>query len=214
MTQPTQPSTSASSSPIIPDAALTTSSPPQTQGSDSLYAIGIQAEDIAGEIALASELLESDDPEERQAAIDLVEHFLAAEEHTHSLLMEKSEKIVHYIETLRAQSALRKQRAKDLNALADADERRANKLFDYMTNVLTRINPTKTKFSLPYHELTSRAVNDRVEIIDDELIPDDLMAETVKVTRRPDKDAIKQAIREGRNVVGAKLVSYRSWSIK
>lgn len=215
--RPTQPSTSVNSSPAPLDGPLTTSSPPSPplkQGPDSLYSLGIQAQDIAGEIALAAELLESDDPEEQQAAVDLIEHFLEAADHTQSLLMEKSDKIAYYIEILRAQSSFRKQQAKRLADLAAADERRADKLLSYMTGVLSRLQPAKTKYSLPTHELTSRAVNDKVEVLDEELIPDDLMVETVKVTRKPDKDAIKAAIRQGREVVGAKLVSYRSWTLK
>lgn len=208
---------SASSNPNPQSVALTTSSPQQhqlAQGPESLYALGIQAQDIAGEIALAVELLESDDPEERQAAIELVEHFLEAADHTQSLLMEKSDKIAYYIDILRAQSDFRKQQASRLADLAAADARRADKLLTYMTAVLSRLHPDKLKYSLPSHELTSRAVNDKVEVIDEDLIPDDLMSEQVKVTRRPDLKAIKQALREGRQIAGAKLVSYRSWSIK
>lgn len=211
------PSTSASSN-LAPHAEPPTTSSlqlaPPKQGPDSLYAIGIQAQDIAGEIALAADLLESEDLEEQQAAIGLIEQFLEAAEHTQSLLMEKSDKIAYYIEILRAQSTFRKQQSKRLADLAAADERRADKLLTYMTAVLSRIHPAKTKYSLPTHELTSRAVNDKVEILDEELIPDDLMVETVKVTRSPDKAAIKAAIHQGRDVIGAKLTSYRSWSLK
>lgn len=218
---PTPPSTSASSLPEPLDVPLTTYSPlspPLSQGPDTLYSIGIQAQDIAGEIALAADLLESDDPEDRQAAVELIEHFLDAAEHTQSLLMEKSDKIAYYIEILRAQSAFRKQQSKRLAELAAADERRADKLLSYMTTVLQRINPSKTKYSLPTHELTSRAVNDKVELIPNPYgeydIPDDLMTTKVTETITPDKAAIKQALKQGRDVPGARLISYRSWSIK
>lgn len=135
-------STSASFNPEALDVLPTTSlppSPPQLQGSDSLYVLGIQAQDIAGEIALAVELLESDDPEEQQAAIHLVEHFLEAADHHQSLLVEKSDKIAHYIDVLRAQSDFRKQQAARLTDLAAADARRADKLLSYMTGVLGRV---------------------------------------------------------------------------
>lgn len=209
-----QPSTSASSQLATLDAVPITSSlpsPPQAQGPDSLYAIGIQAQDIAGEIALASELLESDDPAEQQAAIDLIEHFLEAAEHTQSLLMEKSDKIAHYIDILRAQSDFRRQKSKRLAELADDDARRADKLLGYMTGVLGRLKPDKTKYSLPTHELTSR-ISTSVNIIDEDLIPDDLF--TVKVVKTPNKTAIKKAIETGKPVLGAELNTKRSWSLK
>lgn len=212
--QPTRLSISANLKPETPDAAPTTSSlpsPPQLQGSDSLYVLGIQAQDIAGEIALASELLASDDPEEQQAAVQLIEHFLEAAEHHHSLLMEKSDKIAYYIDVLRAQSEFRKQQAKRLAELAADDARRADKLLSYMTGVLGRLEPDKTKYSLPTHELTSR-VSTSVEIIDEDLIPDDLF--TVKVVKTPNKTAIKKAIETGKPVLGAELNTKRNWSIK
>lgn len=207
-------STSASFNPEALDVLPTTSlppSPPQLQGSDSLYVLGIQAQDIAGEIALAVELLESDDPEEQQAAIHLVEHFLEAADHHQSLLVEKSDKIAHYIDVLRAQSDFRKQQAARLTDLAAADARRADKLLSYMTGVLSRLQPDKTKYSLPTHELTSR-VSTSVQIIDEELIPDDLF--TVKVVKTPNKAAIKKALETGKPVLGAELNTKRSWSIK
>ncbi len=58
------------------------STDPRAQGAESLYALGIQTQYIDGELALAAELLGSDDPEQEETAIRLVEQYLEAQAHT------------------------------------------------------------------------------------------------------------------------------------
>ena len=76
--------------------------------------------------------------------------------------------------------------------------------------VLTRLQPKATRFSFPDHELTSR--KSQAVVIDDEqtLDPEWL---TVKTTSQPDKNAIKEALKAGRQIAGAQLLSRRSWRI-
>ncbi len=76
--------------------------------------------------------------------------------------------------------------------------------------VLTRLQPTATRFSFPNHELTSRK-SQAVEIDDEYALPEWL---AVKTTSQPDKTAIKEALKAGRQIDGAQLLSRRSWRIR
>ena len=73
-----------------------------------------------------------------------------------------------------------------------------------------QLQPAATRFSFPNHELSSRkssaVVIDDVEALD----PEWLMVTT---TRKPDRAAIKEALKAGRHISGAQLLSRRSWRI-
>lgn len=184
---------------------------PRGEGASSLYALGIQAQEISGELALAAELLGSDDPQQEETAIALIEQYLEAQGHTQSLITAKADNICRYIDSLNGLAEFRRKEAKRLAELAEADAKRAQSLTDYMINVLTRLYPEQPNFSLPTHELKSRR-SEAVEIEDEDLIPDDLFR--TRTTRMPDKTAIKAAIKGGQEIVGAKLVQRTNWSIK
>jgi len=183
---------------------------PRGEGASSLYALGIQAQEIAGEIALAAELLDGD-PDNEATAISLIETYLEAQGHTLSALESKADNICRYIDHLAAVARFRKEQSQRLAELAAADERRAQQLTDYMLKVLTTLQPDVAKFSLPTHELRSRR-SEAVEIEDEDLIPDDMFRE--KITRSPDKSAIKAALKAGQQIIGARLVSRTNWTIK
>lgn len=187
----------------------TPSSDPKGSGASSLYSLGIQAQDIDGEIAMAAELLESGDPEQEAAAVALIEQFLEASAHTKALLVDKADKICLYIDHLEAVAKFRVDQAARLRALAAADEKRIESLKRYMLNVLTALYPNERKFSLPTHELTSRR-SERAVIDDPELIP----GEFNRIKTEPDKSAIKTALKAGKDVPGAHLESGLSWQIK
>ena len=76
--------------------------------------------------------------------------------------------------------------------------------------VLTQLQPAATRFSFPDHELTSR--KSQAVVIDDERALD---AEwlTFSTTSKPDKNAIKEALKAGRQITGAQLLNRRSWRI-
>ncbi|MGA1730914.1 MAG: siphovirus Gp157 family protein [Steroidobacteraceae bacterium] len=201
--EPPTPSSSAST-PTAPP-----SSDPRERSASSLYSLGIQAQDIEGEIAMAAELLESDDPEQEAAAIALIEQYLEASSHTKALLVDKADKICLYIDHLEAVAKFRSEQAARLKALAAADEKRIESLKRYMLNVLTALYPSERKFSLPTHELTSR--RSEKAIVDD---PDLIPAEFNRIKAEPDKTAIKTALKAGKDVPGAHLETNLSWSIK
>jgi len=205
-----------SSAPASPQPARQPSSTqppaedPRGKGASSLYALGIQAQDIAGEIALAAELLDGD-PENEATAISLIETYLEAQGHTHALIESKADNICRYVDHLAATAKFRKEQGRRLIELAEEDEHRAQQLTDYMLKVLTTLFPDQPKFSLPTHELRSRR-SEAVEIDDEDLIPDDMFR--IRTSRSPDKTAIKAAIKAGQEIVGARLVSKTNWSIK
>ena len=114
------------------------------------------------------------------------------------------------IDHLRAQGNYRQQQAKRLVELAKCDQRRADALETTLVFVLTRLQPSATRFSFPHHELTSRR-SEAVEIsAEEELAPEWLRITTAT---SPDKGAIKAALKAGQQIQGAQLVSRRSWSI-
>ena len=99
-------------------------------------------------------------------------------------------------------------RAQALAAKADAS--RADALEESLVLVLTRLQPSATRFSFPNHELSSRK-SQAVEIDDEEALDSEWL--TVTTTSKPDKAAIKEALKAGRHIEGAQLLSRRSWRI-
>ena len=114
------------------------------------------------------------------------------------------------IEHLRGQAAYRQQQSKRLAALAAGDTSRADALEESLIFVLTQLQPKSTRFSFPNHELSSR--KSQAVVIDDEqaLDPEWL---AVTTTTKPDKAAIKEALKAGRQIEGAQLLARRSWRI-
>lgn len=178
--------------------------------STSLYSLGCAAQDIAGEIAAAAELLE--DPETEGVAQGLIESYLAAQETNLLALTAKADNICRYIDHLVASADFRATQARRLKELADADHRRAEALKSYMLSVLTALHPGQTKFSLPTHELRSRT-SQSVVITDPEAIPDSLLR--TRTVTEPDKAAIKAALKLGtEDIPGATLKTTTNWQIK
>ncbi len=114
------------------------------------------------------------------------------------------------IEHLRGQAAYRQQQAKRLSDLARSDAGRADALEDSLVLVLTRLQPTATRFSFPNHELSSRK-SQAVEIEKEALLDPAWLS--VKTTFSADKAAINAALKAGQQITGAQLISRRSWRI-
>ena len=110
------------------------------------------------------------------------------------------------IEHLRGQSTYRQQQAKRLADLARSDAGRADALEESLIFVLTQLQPGVTRFSFPDHELSSR--KSQAVVIDDEQALDSEWL-TFSTTSKPDKNAIKEALKAGRQVTGAQLLNRR-----
>jgi hypothetical protein len=76
--------------------------------------------------------------------------------------------------------------------------------------VLTRLQPSATRFSFPNHEL--RSTRSTAVAIENEALLDPEWL-TVKTTFQADKTAIKAALKAGEEITGAQLLSRRSWRI-
>jgi hypothetical protein len=203
--------------PAAPVAAPAQAAAPSASGpscsiqrSGSLWQLGIEAQELTTAIGQLAQQLEADDDDTRAQALAELEAALLAEEGNKQALAAKADATCWVIEHLRGQGAYRQQQAKRLTALATADNNRADALETSLVLVLTRLQPKSTRFSFPNHELTSRK-SQAVEIDDEEgLDPQWLTATTIT---KPDKAAIKEAIKAGQQIPGAQLLSRRLWRI-
>ena len=180
------------------------------QRSGSLWQLGIEAQELTTAIGLLAEQLEADDDDTRAQALAELEAALLAEEGNKAALTAKADATCWVIEHLRGQAAYRQQQAKRLTELSRSDASRADALEDSLVLVLTRLQPSATRFSFPNHELSSRK-SQAVEIDDEETLPSEWLAH--KTISQPDKTAIKEALKAGHLIPGAQLVSRRSWRI-
>ena len=180
------------------------------QRSGSLWQLGGEAQELTTAIGQLAEKLESDDLEQRASALGELEAALLAEEGNKAALAAKADATCWVIEHLRGQATYRQQQAKRLVDLARSDAGRADALEESLIFVLTQLQPAATRFSFPDHELTSRKSS--AVVIDDEQALD---AEwlTFSTTSKPDKNAIKEALKAGRQITGAQLLNRRSWRI-
>jgi len=179
------------------------------QRSGSLWQLGIEAQELTTAIGQLAEKLEADGDTRAQALAELEAALLAEEGNKHALAA-KADATCWVIEHLRGQAAYRQQQAKRLTELSRSDASRADALEESLVLVLTRLQPSATRFSFPNHELSSRK-SQAVEIDDEEALDSEWL--TVTTTSKPDKAAIKEALKAGRHIEGAQLLSRRSWRI-
>ena len=180
------------------------------QRSGSLWQLGIEAQELTTAIGQLAQQLEADDPEQRALALAELEAALLAEEGNKKALAAKADATCWVIEHLRGQAAYRQQQAKRLAALATGDTSRADALEESLIFVLTQLQPKSTRFSFPNHEISSRK-SSAVVIDDEEALDPEWL--TVTTTSKPDKNAIKEALKADRQITGAQLLSRRSWRI-
>jgi hypothetical protein len=180
------------------------------QRSGSLWQLGIEAQELTTAIGQLAEQLETDDDDARSQALADLEAALLAEEGNKAALAAKADATCWVIEHLRGQAAYRQQQAKRLTDLSRSDASRADALEDSLVMVLTRLQPSATRFSFPNHELTSRKSS--AVVIDDEQALDPAWL-SFTTTSKPDKAAIKEALKAGQQITGAQLLSRRSWRI-
>jgi hypothetical protein len=206
---------SAPLSPAVPQSAgpactLQRVAPQGAPGrSASLWQLGIEAQELTTTIGQLAEQLEADDDTRAQALAEL-EAALLAEEGNKQALAAKADATCWVIEHLRGQAAYRQQQAKRLTELSRSDASRADALEDSLVLVLTRLQPKATRFSFPNHELSSRK-SQAVEIDDEDALDPQWLS--FSTTSKPDKAAIKEALKAGGEIIGAQLVSRRSWRI-
>jgi hypothetical protein len=180
------------------------------QHSGSLWQLGIEAQELTTAVGQLAEQLESDDAGVRAQALAELEAALLAEEGNKAALAAKADATCWVIEHLRGQAAYRQQQAKRLAELSRSDAGRADALEESLVLVLTRLQPSATRFSFPNHELRSTR-STAVAIENEALLDPEWLA--VKTTFQADKTAIKAALKAGQEITGAQLISRRSWRI-
>jgi len=199
--------TTAPLPPALPNAAGPACS---LQRSGSLWQLGIEAQELTTAIGQLAEQLETDDPEQRASALAELEAALLAEEGNKAALAAKADATCWVIEHLRGQAAYRQQQARRLSDLARSDASRADALEASLVLVLTRLEPKSTRFSFANHELRSTR-SQAVDIAENAQLDPQWL--TVTTTSKPDKTAIKAAIKAGQQIPGAQLLSRRTWRI-
>jgi hypothetical protein len=187
-----------------------------------LWALADTVKDINGELAIAADMLDSEDPEEVEAAIGLLNQFVDAEHSAKAVLYDKADNIASYVVALQRQSEARRLAAQEdyerSLARAERDQKRAEKLLHYLQTQLRRIQPEANRFELPNYDLTSRAGSVRTVVDDDAELPEEFLYQppTPPAPKpRPDLKVIKAALQAGREVPGARLVQgERTWTLK
>jgi hypothetical protein len=198
--------------PATPAADQPTPSGPacSIQRSSSLWQLGIEGQELTTAIAQLAERLETDDPDERQQVLGELEAALLADEGNKAAIAAKADATCWVIEHLRGQAAYRQQQAKRLSALAAGDNSRADDLETSLVLVLTQLEPRSTRFSFSNHELRSTR-SQAVDIAENAQLDPQWL--TVTTTTKPDKTAIKAALKAGQEIPGAQLLSRRNWRI-
>lgn len=141
-----------------------------TEPSPSLYTLALESQEIDGELAIALAKLESEDPEQLAEAETLVEGLLARANDTQRNLARKANAICQVREALLGKAAYLRNAAAERLAKAEAEERNAQRLADYLLKTLQTLHPGQTRFDLPEYNVTSR-LSEAVEVDPDETLP-------------------------------------------
>lgn len=226
--------------PPKPPTPPTPPTPPSRSG-NSLYALACQVQEIDGELAVALELLDSDDPDEQRSGKDLIEGLLDPRHHSQEVFLAKADQVAHVVTMLRSKADVRSKEAKRITELVKSDLKAAERLEGYLLSMLSRVLPGSAQYSLKTHEISSRR-STGLELKRDEEYSQDFdlavandaallgtpallaigMGDTeipwhffkVKVTAKPDKARIKAALKEGNKIPTADLQHNVNWSIK
>jgi hypothetical protein len=145
----------------------------------SLWQLALETQEVDGQLAIALDLATSADPEQQAEAEGLINALLSQASSNQAALHRKANSICHVHEALLAKAAHLRQIAADRIAKAEAEERAAERLLDYLTRTLTALNPGQKKFPLPEYTVASRS-SEAVEV-DPDLVPDSLKRFEIKV---------------------------------
>ena len=130
-----------------------TPSKPQTP---SLYQIALDSQEIDGELAIALAKASSEDPEEQAEAEALITSLLERANDSQRMLLRKANGICQIREMLLGKAEFLRKGAAERIAKAEAEERAAQRLEDYLLRCLQALHPGQTKFELPEFTIASR----------------------------------------------------------
>lgn len=118
----------------------------------------------------------------------------------------KLENVALWIKNLNSDMAAYKAEIDNFKQRYDAAKNKAESLKEWLTRVLEG-----QKMVTPKVQVTFRK-SESIQIADEALIPDEYIKQ--KIETSPDKVAIKEAIKSGKNVAGCELVTNTNISIK
>lgn len=95
-----------------------------------------------------------------------------------------------------------------LKARAEQSKKRAEGLEKWLTKELQGKSMVTTRASILFR------ASETTDILFEDMIPEKYMVVTTKVERRPDKDAIKKAIKAGEEVAGAVVTQHCNITVK
>ena len=119
------------------------------------------------------------------------------------MLQNKSSNIIGYQRNIEETLNSIKSEIDRLTAIKKAIEQKNNKFTEYVKNNMIELGIDKIETPLGNLVIAKNPAS--VEIYDEELIPNDYIQE--KITRAPDKTKKKEALKNGENVKGARLIT-------
>jgi hypothetical protein len=149
----------------------------------SLYELTLEVQEVDGQLALALDLANSDNPEQQAEAEALIASLLEQANTNQAVLHRKANAICHVHESLLAKAAHLRQIAADRIAKAEAEERAAERLLTYLTRCLSTLHPGQKKFPLPEFTVSSRP-SEAVEV-DPDLVPESLKRFDIQIKLQP-----------------------------
>lgn len=124
----------------------------------------------------------------------------------------KAQNVAYAIKNLEATAAAIKAAEQEMAARRKAIENRALHIKTYLQACMEVAGVSKIE--CPHFQLSIKNNPPSVEIYEDKLIPAEFMKQPEPPPAQPDKTAIKEAIKAGRDVPGAQLVAAKRLEIK
>lgn len=146
--------------------------------------------------------LEEDDTDTEEAIKDTMESLQL-------MLQQKNSNIIRYVLDLNKKSDIISDEIKRLQALKKQADNRVDRIKEYVSDVMIKLNYNKVETDFGTFSFRK---SESVEIEDSTKIPDEFVE--VVIERKPDKTAIKKAIKDNKVVEGVKLVTKNNLQVK
>lgn len=119
---------------------------------------------------------------------------------------EKIENIALYVKNLKCEAEAIKNEINNLKMRAEIKEKKAERLTNYLDEILGGEKLETSKVALSYRKSTA------VKIENEELLPDEFM--TIKTDKKPNKVAIAKLLKNGETIIGCELIEKQNLQIK
>lgn len=143
--------------------------------------------------------------------MELDEQTIADTLEAESSLVEKSQSVAFVIRNMETFAAAVKAEADAMAERAKRVQKRADSIKTYLHNCMNLAGVQKIEH--PQFTISIRKNPESVQIFEEKLLPPDYLRE-IPASYAPDKALIKQAIKDGHEVPGAKLTRTESLQIK